>query len=54
MDIELATNDSENGLALRDVRPVEANTFAYQLEVRTDGFAARIAFWPPCGIPNTG
>lgn len=46
MDIELATNDPEHGFALHDIRPSAADSFACVLAVRSDGFAARVPFWP--------
>lgn len=46
MDIELATNDPQNGVALRGIQPVAADAFECELEVHSGGFAARIRFWP--------
>ena len=46
MDIVLATNDSDNVFAVRGLRPADANAFACHLEICSNGFTARIPFWP--------
>lgn len=46
MDIELATHVAAHGFALRGLHAVEAEAFKCQLEVHSDGFSARVRFWP--------
>jgi hypothetical protein len=46
VDIELATNDPDNGIALRGIQAIVPDAFECQLEVHSAGFAARIGFWP--------